>query len=239
MHANRVKHASGQKPVRITLDDSTGGLFGDGDSGHISGAITSGGKALATVFLREDGLVAFTVAGRIATNTGASGADDETLREKIDIGWRRDWQEVFQELSLAAESGYSDDEAPVEPSPPVAAAITALEVTRDTLETNEPINRAEGNDEQADLEAKSAEEVKQAIEVLKEVQGAAAGSADIAYLKDVTRGAHDATDLGELLAKIEAAVQALEAAGLLTGEADTVAGEAITHWVSLDEKANG
>lgn len=47
------------------------------------------------------------------------------------------------------------------------AAIAALEVARDVVVNNEPINRAEGNTEQADLEAQSAVEIEQALEVLR------------------------------------------------------------------------
>ena len=47
------------------------------------------------------------------------------------------------------------------------AAITYLETSLNVLETNEPINRAEGNIEQADLEAISISQIKEGIEVLK------------------------------------------------------------------------
>jgi hypothetical protein len=46
------------------------------------------------------------------------------------------------------------------------AAITALKETLYVLETNEPINRSEGNIEQADLEAANAAEIKAALAVL-------------------------------------------------------------------------
>ena len=46
------------------------------------------------------------------------------------------------------------------------AAIAQLEITLNILETNEPINRAEGNIEQADLEAASAVEIREALGVL-------------------------------------------------------------------------
>mgnify|MGYP001450014166 CR=1 FL=1 len=49
------------------------------------------------------------------------------------------------------------------------AAIAHLEQYLETLETNEPINRAEGNEEQADLEAKNATEVRAALAVLRSV----------------------------------------------------------------------
>lgn len=63
------------------------------------------------------------------------------------------------------------DPAEVEPEPPEpegeSAAVVALEVALDTLKTNEPINRAEGNIDQAELEAQSAVEIEQALEVLR------------------------------------------------------------------------
>ena len=52
------------------------------------------------------------------------------------------------------------------------AAIVQLEISLETLVTNEPINRAEGNTEQADMEAVNASEIRQALAVLK---AAAAG----------------------------------------------------------------
>lgn len=49
------------------------------------------------------------------------------------------------------------------------AAITQLQIHLDVLTTNEPINRAEGNTEQADLEAANAAEIRQAIAVLERI----------------------------------------------------------------------
>jgi hypothetical protein len=49
---------------------------------------------------------------------------------------------------------------------PMQAAISTLEIALDVLLTNEPINRAEGNVEQADFEAKSAEDIRKAVECL-------------------------------------------------------------------------
>lgn len=46
------------------------------------------------------------------------------------------------------------------------AAITELEIALETLEINEPINRAEGNTAQADLEGSRAAEIRQALAVL-------------------------------------------------------------------------
>lgn len=45
--------------------------------------------------------------------------------------------------------------------------INHLKVYLTTLETNEPINRSEGNVTQADLEAKAAMETRLAIEILE------------------------------------------------------------------------
>lgn len=47
------------------------------------------------------------------------------------------------------------------------AAIIELEIVLEMLENNEPINRAEGNTAQADLEAKRAGEIRQALDVLR------------------------------------------------------------------------
>ena len=47
------------------------------------------------------------------------------------------------------------------------AAIATLENALNIAETNEPINRAEGNDAQADLEALNAAEYRWALAVLK------------------------------------------------------------------------
>ena len=46
------------------------------------------------------------------------------------------------------------------------SAINILEVSLLTMETNELINRQEGNAEQADLEAVTAAEIRQALHVL-------------------------------------------------------------------------
>lgn len=49
------------------------------------------------------------------------------------------------------------------------AAITQLEISLQVLENNEPINRAAGNIEQADLEARNATEYRQALSILKNI----------------------------------------------------------------------
>lgn len=45
-------------------------------------------------------------------------------------------------------------------------AINILQISLHTMENNEPINRAEGNIAQADLEARTAASIRQAIAVL-------------------------------------------------------------------------
>lgn len=47
------------------------------------------------------------------------------------------------------------------------AAIIVLQSALDTMETNEPINRAEGNVEQADLEAGNIVIYQQALAILR------------------------------------------------------------------------
>lgn len=46
------------------------------------------------------------------------------------------------------------------------AAIAELSIALDTLTTNEPVHRAEGNEAQAELEARNAAEIRQALAVL-------------------------------------------------------------------------
>lgn len=46
-------------------------------------------------------------------------------------------------------------------------AISILEIALETMVTNEPINRREGNVDQADLEARNATEIRQALTVLR------------------------------------------------------------------------
>jgi hypothetical protein len=57
------------------------------------------------------------------------------------------------------------------------SAISQLESSLEVLVTNEPINRAEGNTEQADLEAVNASEIRQALAVLKAIDAAFSKSA--------------------------------------------------------------
>ncbi len=60
-------------------------------------------------------------------------------------------------------------------------------------------------------------------------------------LREVTAGQHDTKGLPELFGLIQGAVNGLDEAGLLSGDADAVANEAITHWAELEERlsANG
>ncbi len=51
------------------------------------------------------------------------------------------------------------------------AAINELTIALETMETNEPINRAEGNTEQADLEAENAADFRKALAVLRAAEG--------------------------------------------------------------------
>lgn len=64
-------------------------------------------------------------------------------------------------------------------------------------------------------------------------------SAEAKFLREVGAGVHDALDLGDMLAKIEVSVAAMQAAGQLAGDNDPVADAAILRWASLEEKANG
>ena len=47
------------------------------------------------------------------------------------------------------------------------AAIAQLEISLNVLEGNEPINRSNGNVEQAELEAKNAADIRQALAILR------------------------------------------------------------------------
>lgn len=58
------------------------------------------------------------------------------------------------------------------------AAISILENALEVVETNEPINRAAGNIEQADLEIENAQEFRQALGVLLSVQSGRQGSSN-------------------------------------------------------------
>lgn len=47
------------------------------------------------------------------------------------------------------------------------AAIATLQIALDVLENNEPINRREGNIDQANLQLKNAAEIRTALEILE------------------------------------------------------------------------
>lgn len=66
----------------------------------------------------------------------------------------------------AVETSAGEQEPEVKPEANVELAVAALEQSLSVVETNEPINRAEGNIEQAQLEAETAESIREAITVL-------------------------------------------------------------------------
>lgn len=67
----------------------------------------------------------------------------------------------------------------------------------------------------------------------------AAEDGNVAVLRSILAGESDAAHLSLTLATIEACVNALNDAGLLTGEVEQLAQDAITYWANLDEKVNG
>jgi hypothetical protein len=73
----------------------------------------------------------------------------------------RDWAAGKQRAN-----GYTEVPAPPTAAGDVEAAVAALQTTLDVLKTNEPINRQEGDIEQADLEAKNAQQIENAIDAL-------------------------------------------------------------------------
>lgn len=62
---------------------------------------------------------------------------------------------------------------------------------------------------------------------------------NVAVLRAILAGESDSANLALTLATIEASVNALNDAGLLTGEVEQLAQDVITHWATLDEKVNG
>ena len=52
-------------------------------------------------------------------------------------------------------------------TPNIEAALTLLEIAYNILVNNSPINRAEGNIEQAELEEANAEQIETALQILK------------------------------------------------------------------------
>lgn len=57
----------------------------------------------------------------------------------------------------------------------------------------------------------------------------------IKTLREVIAGTHDSKGLAELFGIIQEAVNGLEEAGLLSGDAEAAANDAITHWAELEE----
>lgn len=86
-----------------------------------------------------------------------------------------DWTDV----SIREKTTVGDSDRPLWLLDDVGAAVEALNEALAVVETNEPINRAEGNVEQADLEKENAASFKEALKVLEEHQaeGEAPGSA--------------------------------------------------------------
>lgn len=62
---------------------------------------------------------------------------------------------------------------------------------------------------------------------------------NVAVLRSILAGESDSAHLSLTLATIEACVNALNDAGLLTGDVEQLAQDAITYWANLDEKVNG
>lgn len=89
---------------------------------------------------------------------------------------------------------------------------------------------------------KSARLAEQLRKIRKEL-GASTGmtkpqveSPHVTTLRAVAAGQHDSKGLPELYGLIQEAANGLDEAGELTGEADAVANEAITHWGELEER---
>lgn len=77
------------------------------------------------------------------------------------------WGAAFDHYSTADhETQLKLPELP-EPPPSVNAAIATLQIQLDTLNNNEPIWRSEGNIEQADASLKNAQEIHNALEILR------------------------------------------------------------------------
>lgn len=58
-------------------------------------------------------------------------------------------------------------------------------------------------------------------------------------LRTIASGAQDALGLNGMYAGIKGAVEALDLAALLSGDAEVAANDAITHWARLEVKENG
>lgn len=68
---------------------------------------------------------------------------------------------------------------------------------------------------------------------------AAAEPAELATLREIIAGQHDSLPIADMLDKLTKATEALEAAGLLTGDAEALANQAIMKWAELEQQANG
>jgi hypothetical protein len=75
------------------MDDASGGLFGDGDSGYLRGDLSYNGKKLASIFVRGDGRVNFELEAVVKTESIQEKMDDEGLS-----GWNSAWEEVISML---------------------------------------------------------------------------------------------------------------------------------------------
>lgn len=67
----------------------------------------------------------------------------------------------------------------------------------------------------------------------------AAEPAQLAELREVIAGQHDALGLDALLSKIDAAARALHDVGALQGDAESLAHDAVSHWARLELNTNG
>lgn len=67
----------------------------------------------------------------------------------------------------------------------------------------------------------------------------ATDSPELATLREIIAGQHDSLPIADLLEKLTQATEALEAAGLLTGDAEALANQAIMKWAELEQQANG
>lgn len=70
-------------------------------------------------------------------------------------------------LVLGDPPALDEEDPPPMPDEPMTGAVATLEVALDVLKTNEPINRAEGNMEQAELEARNAVDIERALKLLR------------------------------------------------------------------------
>jgi hypothetical protein len=121
-----------------------------------------------------------------------------------------------------------------------AAAAAAVESAKQAAEAEAARVQAEA-DAAAAAQAAAALEAPTVVEVPavaepepSVVPPVAVESAETQFLREVSAGAHDALEAADLLDKIEATVAKLQADGLLAGDIDTLAGQAIDHWAELE-----